>query len=266
MSDLRYFDLSITAPRRLALMRKDFNEFNMQFPHCPEHAKPITWRNVRAYRFDNYAATFGLSSIGKDSDGKILSTFVPDSLPVRKLRDVHDVASRIRHTGWYCDDDQSSLCIGIVASLPHAKFLAGYRLTDSGQHVLQLENIFDDESDAADYADGIAESHAETERDYQERFREALRIEDDIAADLESLAAARQAFRNAIEDRYMTRHYAEAWRYAIKGQSVAAASFAINAIHTADRAADRVAQARAQTSELIERIRDNREKRERIEV
>lgn len=253
MSNLKYFDLRIPAPRRLAMMRRDFAEHGAKFPRCPERARPESWRDVRRYGMNSYAAAFGLSDSGwsEDSRGRrvpILYAFEADSLPVRRIRDAQEIAD-MRHSGWYCDDDCGELCIGIVASLTHGRFLAGWRLTDNGEHILHADLIFDDESDAASYADSLAESYAEREREYQARYREAKSLDEKISADLESLSAERRALRDAIEDRASAR-----------------ASFATIADRAADRASDRAARARAQAAELIARIRANREKREEIQV
>lgn len=252
MAKLKYFDLRIPAPRRLAMMRRDFAEHGAKFPHCPESARPRSWRDVRRYGFRSYADAFGLSSSGctEDSRGRrvpILYTFEADSLPVRRIRDAHEIADG--HSGWYCDDDCGELCIGIVASLPHGRFLAGWRLTDNGEHILQTDLIFDDESDAASYADGMAESYADREREYQARYREAESLDDAIETDLSALSAERRALRDAIEDR-----------------ATAHASFSTIADRAADRASARAARARAQAAELIARIRANRESRALIEV
>lgn len=253
MSNLKYFDLRIPAPRRLAMMRRDFAEHGAKFPHCSEYARPRSWRDVRRYGMNSYAAAFGLSDSGwsEDSRGRrvpILYAFEADSLPVRRIRDAHEIAD-MRHSGWYCDDDCGELCIGIVASLPHGRFLAGWRLTDNGEDVLHLDRIFDDESDAARYADGLVESYADREREYQRQYREADSLDDAIETDLSALSAERRALRDAIENR-----------------AAARASFATIADRAADRASDRAARARAQAAELIERIRANREKRAEIKI
>jgi hypothetical protein len=50
MSSARYFNLSIPAARRLAMMREDFATHAARFPLCPENLKPASWRDVRALR------------------------------------------------------------------------------------------------------------------------------------------------------------------------------------------------------------------------
>lgn len=167
MSDLRFFNLSIPAPKRLAMMRAAFERHPIQYPHCPEHAKPADWRAVRHWGLHSYAGAFGLASIGANT----LYSFDRTSLPVRDIRYSDEVYSRIQHKGWYADDDGSQGVIrGIVASLPHGRYLSGYHWSDNDEYVIFIGRSFDDENEAARDADREAERYAETCRDSNERF------------------------------------------------------------------------------------------------
>lgn len=254
MSNRRYFNLSIPAPRRLAMMRADFANHSTKYPHCPEFAKPKSWRDMRETTFKGFAAYFGESDRGYSINSRgeripCLYAHKPDTLPVRSMRDAHEVLTHLRHTGWYCDDDRDSLCIGIVASLPHGRFLAGFRLTDNGEYVLFLDRIFDHERDAAFAADSIAENLAETEREHNEKWREASTLDDEISESIEELRRARALHRANIADRIVC-----------YGSSITGASLA------AERALIRAARARYDAHELIERIREKREKRAAIDI
>lgn len=255
MSNLKYFDLRIPARDRLAMMRRDFAAHPVKNPHCPESFKPRSWRELRRYTFANYAAAFGLADRGSNIDSAgmaepVLYAFESSTLPTRSSRDVHQILRSIDHEGWYCDDDDSSnLCIGVVASLPHRRFLAGYRLTESGEVVLFANRLFDDERDAAHFADSVAEQYAERERDYQAQYREACALDDSISEDTESLRQARAEHSAAIADRI-----------------VASGSSAVGASLAATRASDRAARARIRAAELAQRIRENRDARSAIDV
>jgi hypothetical protein len=253
MASLNYFNLRIPAPRRLEMMRKDFAEHGAKYPHCPEHAKPHSWRDVRRTTFKGFAGYFGLADQGfnTDSRGKrepIIYAHHPESFAVRRIRDAHEIIDS-GHTGWYCDDDCYALCIGIVASLPHGRFLAGYRLSESGEHVLYLADIFDDEDSAARCADSLAEHYAEREREYNEKWREASDLDDTIAEKIEELQHHRATHRACIADRLVS-----------YGSSVPGASLA------AERAIIRAARARHDAAEVIAEIRAARESRAAIDI
>ncbi len=77
-----------------------------------------------------------------------------------------DEVVNLRHTGWFCDEHQDSKIRGIVALLPHGRFLAGYSM---GEHMASSidADIYTDIESAARAADSLAENAADTERDYQ---------------------------------------------------------------------------------------------------
>ncbi len=78
--------------------------------------------------------------------------------------------ARIRHTGWFCDDDCSQTIRGIVLRLPRGRgFLAGWSMGEGMASTVDYSPIFDNAADAAACADSMAESAAEKERDYQAR-------------------------------------------------------------------------------------------------
>lgn len=75
--------------------------------------------------------------------------------------------SRIRHTGWFTDETADSTIRGVVFRLPKGRgFLAGWSMGESMASAVECE-IFEDEIDCARAADGLAESLAEREREYQ---------------------------------------------------------------------------------------------------
>ncbi len=120
----------------------------------------------------------------------------------RDTRPVHDIwdeqvrrgerYAREVHSGWYTDPDSCSskdgtgLCWGIVARLPHGRFLAGYEMGGSGQQVFFCD-VHDDERTAANMADQHARVVAERECEYQQRWREAQELQDKIETGLRRL-------------------------------------------------------------------------------
>lgn len=121
------------------------------------------------------------------------------SSPFRSVRPCHYCEGGPRHTGWYDNPhgesarDGSGLIWGVVAQLSgkdgRPRFLAGWQQggTDGGPVFAMGRGFFDDESDAAAYADGLAERVAEDEKEYQESWGAGARW-----ADLgETIATAR---------------------------------------------------------------------------
>ena len=90
-----------------------------------------------------------------------------DGQPFTRWMWADDVDSSIRHAGWFCDDYGDGEKIrGIVVRLPHGRFLAGWSMGESMSSIVD-GRLFDDESAAARYADQLAESAADREREYQ---------------------------------------------------------------------------------------------------
>jgi hypothetical protein len=145
------------------------------------------WREARSAGFHNAEGYFGSSLCqGFNDKTPIWSTFAKQ---FRDERDAHDIA-RIDHTGWFCDPDGNNLCIGIVARLPHGRFITGYRLSDSGERVY-FDDIYIDETEAAQMADEEARIYGELENEYQTLWQEARKLEDDIADRIEALRELR---------------------------------------------------------------------------
>lgn len=73
----------------------------------------------------------------------------------------------IDHTGWFCDEyGDGGKIRGIVAALPHGRFLAGWSMGKGMASTVDAE-VYDTAEDAAYVADSMAESAAEREREYQ---------------------------------------------------------------------------------------------------
>lgn len=177
MSDKRYFDLTIPAPKRLAMMRAAFENHAKRYPHCPEYAKPADWRAIRAYTFKSWRAAF--------CDG--LNAGFNDKTPVWYSHGgeqfTREQFVKTDHNGWYTNEygetarDGSGLARGIIVALSHGRFIAGYWWGDNGERVYFPE-IFTDESEAARYADSYAERFADDAREDNAKWNEARRLED----------------------------------------------------------------------------------------
>jgi hypothetical protein len=119
----------------------------------------------------------------------------------RRVGFADEINRYIRHCGWFADDCQDSVLRGVVYRLPTRQgkpaFLYGYADPwNDGAALLALKTA-DNESDAARWADRIAELEAEKERDYQEAWQAGNRyrdLADEIASERKScLALIREA-------------------------------------------------------------------------
>jgi hypothetical protein len=179
MARAEYFNLSIPAPRRLAMMRADFAGHAAKYPHCPEHVKPSTWRDVRRWGLHNWQSAFVALSAGA---GQWYSHTGPE---FRNEVDAYEVTDE-RDRGYYTDVDCHDTAIGIVASLTHGRFIAGYRWTSNDERIY-FPQIFDDRGDAARMADEHARVFAESARDDSERYEAMTLAELDLETQTEEL-------------------------------------------------------------------------------
>lgn len=84
----------------------------------------------------------------------------------------------IRRKGWFCDDFGGETIRGIVVRLTHGRMLAGWSMGEGMASSIECDEVFTDEIEAARRADGLAESVAEKEREYQTRWRAAQELSD----------------------------------------------------------------------------------------
>lgn len=179
MSVAKYFNLNIPAPKRLAMLRADFESHAAQYPYCPEHAKPKSWRDLRGATHKSLAA-YGIQGLHQGQNDGGVSWYSHSGPNFRMEQAVHawdDV--RIDHTGWYSDADYGEKVVGIVGLLPHGRFIAGYYWSSNGERVYYPE-VFDSVRDAAHAADEHARVYAENCREDDERQREYRRVEESI--------------------------------------------------------------------------------------
>lgn len=131
----------------------------------------------------------------------------------RDVGDSGEILGR-RYTGWYSDADASETYVGHVWQLPARdgapRYVAGY-VEDmggrdgrraSGYVVLEHDGrglvLYDDKEDAARAGDGLAESNAESAREYSERWQEASRADSEREEARDALRDARKEARDAI--------------------------------------------------------------------
>ncbi len=147
--------------------------------HKPPSLIPATWREARRYGFGNWRAAYCDMSQGLNDNKPVWYAHTGEQF--RDERDYREIVTSARHTGYYCDTEQSGLAIGIVGRLTHGRFIAGYRLTDNGERVYFGE-VFTDEREAADMADEHARIIGEAELENAEQYREAQNLESETEA------------------------------------------------------------------------------------
>ena len=123
------------------------------------------WRGARNWTMKNYAAAY-CSGINQGFDGESPVWYSHGGEQFRNERDACKVL-RMRHTGWYTDSQQDDTAVGIVASLTHGRYIAGYRWTSNDERVY-FGDVFTNEDDAARMADEHARVFAENCRDSEE--------------------------------------------------------------------------------------------------
>lgn len=161
----------ITSRDRLAWLKRDAVKHNEKVAERGYGTPYKTWRNARAWRFDNAAGAFGTLSQGFDG-----------------TNERNRVAVWYTHCGpefrneRYCDEIARS----IVARLPHGRFIAGYVQSVNDERTYYPE-VFDDERDAALMADEHARVMAERERECNERWHAARDLENDTESKLHRL-------------------------------------------------------------------------------
>ena len=149
------------SPARLAILRATADQ-SASNRNPDTRLQPGNWREARATGLDSYDGYFGTFSGGGGQ------WYSHQGEYFRNERNADNIVHSLPH-GWYTGTDANEIAIGIVASLPHNRFLAGYRWTCNDERVYYPE-IFDDEDDAARAAGGHAEAFADLQREDSERF------------------------------------------------------------------------------------------------
>ena len=186
MSVAEYFNLNTPAPKRLAMLRADFASFSVRYPHCPEYAKPKTWRDLRGTTHKGLRAygIHGLHAGKQDGTPIWYSHGGPNFRDEKAVQEWEDV--RINHTGWYTDELCDEKAVGIVGLLSHGRFIAGYYWSSDDERVYFPE-VHDSIRDAAYAADEHARVFAEEQREFDIGNNEYARVETDIEDKLQRL-------------------------------------------------------------------------------
>ena len=163
------------TPARMAILRMIAADSVNNHNHATR-LQPGDWRGARHYTLKSYEASY-CSGINQGA-GQWYSHGVEQ---FRNERDAGDVCATVRRNsggGWYTDTYHDETARGIVASLSHNRFIAGYRWTSNDERVYFGE-VFTDESDAARMADEHARVFAESAMEECEKYDAAQKLEID---------------------------------------------------------------------------------------
>lgn len=183
------------APARLAILRSmaadSVNNANPLTRHDPKD-----WRKARNWTMGGYAAAYihGLHAGANDTRAVWYCHTGPQFRGEKYADECDGVGRSIDHNGWFTDVYCSEKARGIVAQLPHGRFIAGYFWDSNGERVY-FGDVYDDEKDAACAADSHAESFAEVSREESEKYEAARELESDIEEAIDELGEA-LALRN----------------------------------------------------------------------
>lgn len=184
----RYFYLNISAAKRLAMLRDAFANHGVKYPHCPVHAKPKTWRDIRGTNHKSVHAYCGALVQGFNGTGKNKTPvwYCHTGPQFRDERFADECERGPAHEGWFSDTDYSEKVRGIVGRLTRGRFIAGYEWTSNGERVYFPE-VFSDEGEAANMADEHARIYAETCMADSEKQDAARELETETADKLQRL-------------------------------------------------------------------------------
>ena len=180
-----YLNLAIGARKRLQYLKGYADGHNLKHGKNYSTGLPMTWKEARYSGFHNAHVMRCELSQGLNDGKPIWYCHTGQYFPRERWA---DEILKLDHTGWFCDDHQDEITRGLVVSLPHGRFLAGYWLSCNDERVYYPE-VYTDIDQAARDADHYAQRYAEREREYQTKCEMAYRLQDQID---ESLARIRE--------------------------------------------------------------------------
>lgn len=206
------------TPARMAILRTiAADSVNNRNPST--RLQPDDWRAARYYTLCNYAAAY-CAGINQGAG----SWYSHMGEQFRNERDADNCDGGPDHSGWFTDSKGYDKAVGIVASLPHGKFIAGYRWASNDERVY-FDGVFTDESEAARMADEHARVFAESAREHSAMY-EAMRDAEDTAEEKREVARLAIMARNvSAEHRTMAREAIEELRAALEVLSEADAAY-----------------------------------------
>lgn len=180
------------TPARMAILRMIAAD-SVNNRNESTRMQPGDWRKARSWTMKSYAAAYchGLSQ-GFNGSGRYAAPvwYCHSGAQFRDERYADECENGPDHRGWFTDSGCFEKARGVVGRLTHGRFIAGYEWSANGERVYFSE-VFTEESDAANAADGHAESFAEDAREDNERFEAMTLAELDTE---EKLSEVQKAF------------------------------------------------------------------------
>ena len=206
------------TPARMAILRMiaadSANNLNPS-----TRLQPNDWRAARHYTLCKYAAAY-CAGINQGSQ----NWYSHAGEHFRNEKDANDCAGGLDHRGWYTDSEGYDKAVGIVASLTHGRFIAGYRWTSNSERVY-FDGVYTDESEAARMANEYARVFADSAREDSARY-EAMRAAEDTVEEKRKVARLAIMARNvSLEHREMAREAIDGLRAALEFLNETAAAY-----------------------------------------
>lgn len=163
----------------------------------------IKWRDEKEYRKACTTRVHKFNWRGGGTTGvwsKNRKEYYCHDWPFRVVEDAHKVEySNIDHRGWYEDSKQDGLIVGKVLRLTSIKgegrYIAATYGTNYESVTLYLNCIFDEASEAAKYADKMAELEAEVARETDAQYQAEQEIADNESEISDTRIACLQAIK-----------------------------------------------------------------------
>lgn len=211
---MSYPSLTIGARKRLTYFQNKAEELSK--------FRPVTWRDARFANTLKHSDTDLDGGFNNEGAKRVPVWYSHSGPQFRNERDANDIVS-LSHDGWYTDADEcggNELAFGIVAGLPHGRFLAGYRLTTNDERVYFGE-LFDNERDAAYAADEHARIIAESESEYHQKWNAARDLDMLIEEKKEDVLDCKQRLEIAIAACEGAKHNSVTWMRAMLARKTA---------------------------------------------
>ena len=181
--------------------------------------QPGAWRAARSYTLCNYAAAY-CAGINQSAD----HWYSHAGEQFRNERDADNCDGGRYHRGWFTDNEVYDKAVGIVASLPHGRFIAGYRWTSNDERVY-FDGVFSNENEAARMADEHARVFAASAREDSARYEAMREAEDNAEAKCKAARLAVMSRNVSKEHRRLARQSIEELRAALEFLNEAAAAY-----------------------------------------
>lgn len=170
---------------RLSILKMKALDHNRNRP--PSMAQD--WKEARSNGFHNVSKN--ICDLSQGLNGKTPIWYCQTGQQFRHEVKANEYMNKYSN-GYYTNafgetsKDGSGLCWGIISMLPHGKFIAGYFVGDNDERVY-FDKTFNDEADAASFADEYARDFADMMQEDSQRSIEYMELSAKIDGYIERL-------------------------------------------------------------------------------